>query len=219
MGFIHGANRHEEILFPARLDDDMAAAHPVRFLEAFVDPRNRTLLGFQRATPAATGRPASDPAALVKLSMYGSLYHRRSRRRLAQETHRHGELRWWFKTRRPAHKTLAACRTHTLKPLRQVCRECTLAWKQLDLCAGELVAMDGSKCTAVHATERHCTQDRRTKLLPQIAQRIEGALQELDGQDHQDEAGPPGGAVADQGQAQLEALQPRKRRHADVQAQ
>jgi transposase len=70
-GFLHGANRHEALLFPARLDDSMAAAHPVRFLDAFVDHLHRTTLGFQRATPAPTGRPASHPAALLKRYMYG----------------------------------------------------------------------------------------------------------------------------------------------------
>jgi hypothetical protein len=58
MGFIHGANRHEEILFPERLDDYSTAENPVRFLDAFVDHLNLPMLGFQRATPAATGRPA-----------------------------------------------------------------------------------------------------------------------------------------------------------------
>lgn len=69
MGFIHGANRHEEILCPERLDDSIAAENPVRFLDVFVDHLTLTMLGFQRATPAATGRPASDPADLLKLYM------------------------------------------------------------------------------------------------------------------------------------------------------
>ena len=92
MGFIHGANRHEEILCPERLDDSITAENPVRFLDAFVDHRNLTTLGFQRATPAATGRPADHPAALWKLYMYGSLSCLRSSRRLAQATHRHVEV-------------------------------------------------------------------------------------------------------------------------------
>jgi len=58
MGVIPGANRHEAILFPARRDDSMAAEHPVRLIDAFVDHLHRTTLGFQRATLAATGRPA-----------------------------------------------------------------------------------------------------------------------------------------------------------------
>jgi len=65
MGLIHGAHRHEAILFPERLDDYMVAENPVRFLAAFVDHLNLTMLGFQRATPAATGRPADGPADLL----------------------------------------------------------------------------------------------------------------------------------------------------------
>jgi transposase len=72
MGFIHGANRHEAILFPERLDDSMAAEHPVRFLDAFVDHLNLTTLGLQRATPTPTGWPAYHPTDLVKRPWPGS---------------------------------------------------------------------------------------------------------------------------------------------------
>src|SRR4030095_14124800 len=106
MGFIHGANRHEEILFPERLDDYIAEENPVRFIDAFVDHLNLTTLGFQRATPAATGRSASHPADLLKLSIYGYLSRLRSSRRREQETHRHGEFMGLLKKLRPAHKTI-----------------------------------------------------------------------------------------------------------------
>ena len=82
------AHRHEAILFPERLDDDIAAENPIRFLDAFVDHLDLTRLGCQRATPTATGRPAYNPADLLKLSLYGYLYRLRSSRRLEQETHR-----------------------------------------------------------------------------------------------------------------------------------
>ena len=94
MGFIHGVNRHEAILFPERLDDYMAEENLVRFIDAFVDHLNLTTLGCQRATPAATGRPASHPADLLQLSIDGSLSRLRSSRRLAQETHRNVEVMW-----------------------------------------------------------------------------------------------------------------------------
>ena len=219
MGFIHGAHRHEAILFPERLDDYITAEHPVRFLDAFVDHLALTMLGFQRATPAATGRPAYNPADLLKLYLYGSLSRLRSSRRLAQEPHRHGALRWLLKKLRPDHKTIAAFRTHNLQPLRQVCRACTVLCTQLHLCAGARGAIDGSQCKAVNAQARHFTPDKLTKLLAQIDQRIEGYLQELDGQDTQEDAGTPGGAVADHVQAKFEALQQRKLRYADLQAQ
>ena len=174
MGFIHGANRHEALLFPARLDDSIAAENPVRFLAAFVAHLTLPMLGCQRTTPAATGRPADAPAELLKRYMSGDLYHLRSRRRLDQETHRHVELRWWLKKRRPDHKTIAACRKHHLQPRRQVCREFTVLWKPLNLFAGALVAIDGSQGKAVNAKERNFPQDKLTKLLQQIDPRIEG---------------------------------------------
>ena len=219
MGFIHGVNRHEAILFPERLDDYIAAENPVRFLDAFVDRLDLTTLGFQRATPAATGRPAYDPADLVKLYIYGYLYRLRSSRRLEQETHRNVELMWLLKKLGPDHKTIADFRKNNLGPLRQVCREFTVLCKQLDLFAGALVAIDGSKFKAVNAKERNFTPAKLAKRLQQIDQRVEGYLQELDGQDHQDEAGTPGGAVADNLQAKIEALQQRKLFYTDLQAQ
>jgi transposase len=193
MGFIQGAHRHEVLLFPERRDDSSAAENPVRFLDALVDHLALTMLGCQRATPAAPGRSAYNPAALLPLSLAGSLSRLRASRRLAQATPRHVALRWWCKTLRPAPKTMADCRTHNPQPRRQVWRECMLLWKQLDLCAGALVALAGSQCKAVNAKARNFTQDKRTHLLPQLDQRIEGDLQDRDGQDHQADAGTPGG--------------------------
>src|SRR5919109_3529351 len=189
MGFIHGANRHEEILFPERLDDSIAEENPVRFIDAFIDHLNLTTLGFQRATPAATGRPAYHPADLLKLYIYGYLYRLRSSRRLEQETHRNVELMWLLKKLQPDHKTIADFRKNNLVPLRQVCREVKFLCKQLDLFAGELVAIDGSKFKAVNAKERNFTQDKLQHLLQRIDQRVEGYLKELDSQDNEDEAG------------------------------
>jgi transposase len=219
MGHIQGANRHEEIQFPERLDDYIAVENPVRFIDAFVDDLNLEALGFQRAKPAATGRPAYHPADLLKLYIYGYLYRLRSSRRLEQETHRNVELMWLLKKLRPDHKTIADFRKNNLKPIRQVCREFTLLCKQLDLFAGELVAIDGSKFKAVNSKERNFTRDKLQRLLGQIDQRVEDYLAELDRRDTHEDAGTPGGAVAENVQAKIEALQQRKLLYKGFQAQ
>ena len=94
-----------------------------------------------------------------------------------------------------------------------------MLWKQWDLLAGALVAIDGSKCKAVNAKERNFPPAKLTTLLPQIDQRIEGSLQALDGQDTQEDAGTPGGAIADNLPAKIAALQQRKLRYTDLPAQ
>jgi hypothetical protein len=69
--------------------------------------------------------------------------------------------------------------------------------KQLDLFAGALVAIDGSKCKAVNAKARHFPRDKLQTLRGQSDQRVEDDLKELDRRDTQDAAGTPGGAAAE----------------------
>src|SRR5919106_6965358 len=160
MGHIAGASRDQRLLFPDVLDDYIAEDNPVRVIEAFVDRLDLDTLGFQRVQPAATGRPSYHPGDLLKLYIYGYLYRLRSSRRLEQETHRNVELMWLLKKLRPDHKTIADFRQHNLASLRQVCRAFTVLCKQLDLFAGALVAIDGSKFEAVNAKERHFAPDK-----------------------------------------------------------
>jgi transposase len=169
--------------------------------------------------PAATGRPGEAPGALWQRSLYGARYRLRSRRRLEQATHRKVALRWRLQKRRPAHKTIADCRKHTLQPLRQGCRPFTRRGKQRDRCGADLVAIDGRTCSAVHAKERHCTPAKLQRLLAQIDERLDASLKALARADTQAEAGTSGGAGAANGQAQIAALPHRRLREAGLQAQ
>jgi transposase len=197
MSYIHGVHRHEVSFFPERLDDSIAEDNPVRVIDAFVDALDRAACGFQRAVPAATGRPGYAPGALLTLYLYGYLHRRCSSRRLAQATPRNVEGMWLLQQLRPAHTTLADVRKHNRKPLRQVCRTFPLLCKKLALCGAALVAIDGSQWRAVNAQERNCTQAKLQKRIAQIDERVEASRKDLDGQANAEEAGTPGGAVVD----------------------
>ena len=60
--FIKGQDRQQVALIPECLDDFIADDNPVRIVDAFVDELNLESLGFERAAPAATGRPSYHPA-------------------------------------------------------------------------------------------------------------------------------------------------------------
>jgi transposase len=92
MGHIRGADRSEILLFPEAIDDYITEDNPVRFIEAFVSNLDLVELGFAHATPAATGRPAYDPADLLKLYIYGYLNRVRSSRMLEREALRNVEV-------------------------------------------------------------------------------------------------------------------------------
>lgn len=86
MPFIPGADRHEAVLFPEALDDYITPANPARFIDAFVAQLDLAECGFNRSTPAQTGRPAYDAADLLKLYIYGYLNRVRCSRMLERET-------------------------------------------------------------------------------------------------------------------------------------
>jgi hypothetical protein len=71
MNHQRGLDRNQTLLFPERLEDYVAANNPVRFLDAFGGSLDLHALGFARAQCAATSRPPYDPAALLKLYLYG----------------------------------------------------------------------------------------------------------------------------------------------------
>jgi Transposase domain (DUF772) len=147
----------------------------------------------------------------LQRDLYGYLYRLRSSRRLEQATHRNGELMWLLKQLSPAPKPMAKFRRENLNAMRQVCRACTLLGTQLDLFSGELVALDGSTCTAVNATERHFTQSTLPRLLPPSEAQIEGYLKDLERGDSEEDHGTSGGARAEPLQAKMAGLKERKR--------
>ena len=59
--FIEGEHRNQSILFPELLDDYITQDNPVRVIEAFIDELDLLELGFDRAQPKHTGRPAYHP--------------------------------------------------------------------------------------------------------------------------------------------------------------
>jgi transposase len=56
--FIEGECRTQAALFPERLDEWVGDDNSVRAVDAFVDELDFKALGFDRADPAVTGRPA-----------------------------------------------------------------------------------------------------------------------------------------------------------------
>jgi transposase/macrodomain Ter protein organizer (MatP/YcbG family) len=188
MTHIAGVDRTQAVLLPDLLDDYVGPAHPVRFLDAFVAQLDLATLGFQRVTPAETGRPGYDPGDLLRLYLYGYLHRIRSSRRLEQETHRNVELMWLLRRLTPDFKTIADFRRDHPHALKGVGREFLLLCKRLDLFGGELLAIDGSKFRAVNARDRSYTPARLAKLIRTIDATIAEYLRQLEAHDHREAA-------------------------------
>ena len=105
--FIEGEDRMQQTLLPNSLEDYVSEENPVRVIEVFIEELDLAALGFSGMTPAATGRPAYHPSALLKIYLYGYLNRAQSSRRLERETQRNIELMWLTGRLMPDFKTIA----------------------------------------------------------------------------------------------------------------
>jgi transposase len=212
-----GLDRAQTLLFPEALEDYVGAENPVRFLDAFVGSLDLSALRFTKARCAETGRPPYDPAALLKLYLYGYLHRVRSSRALEAECHRNVEVIWLVRKLTPDFKTIADFRKDNLQPLQAVSRQFTLLCRKLELFGGELLAIDGSKFRAVNARDQNFNAGKLQELIAYADTRLAEYFKLLDDTD----AAEPVPAVVDRAalQEKIAALQEKRAWHAELLAQ
>jgi transposase len=213
MDYIRGTNRHQVMLFPESVEEYITEDNAVRFIDAFVASLDLGQLGFMRAQPAETGRPAYDPGDLLRLYLYGYLNRVRSSRMLERETKVNLEVMWLLGKLTPDFKTIADFRRDNLKAIKQVCREFTLLCRKLKLFGGELVAIDGSKFKAVNNRRRNFNEARLGKAIKALDEKISSYLSSLDEADavepDPDEPGPSAAELREK----IKTLQERKAKY------
>ena len=183
--FVEGEERSQSVMFPERLDDWVSEENPVRVVDVFVDELNLKVLGFERATAAATGRPGYHPATLLKIYIYGYLNRIASSRRLERECQRNIELVWLTRRLVPDFKTLADFRRDNGPAIRKVCAQFVVLCRKLNLFSEAMVAIDGSKFKAVNNRDRNFTPHKLKARMAQLEESVARYLDELDRADRQ----------------------------------
>jgi transposase len=184
--FVEGEDRRQSTLLPDCLDDYVTENNPVRVVEVFIDALDLSALGFAGMAPAATGRPAYHPAALLKIYLYGYLNRIQSSRRLERETRRNIELMWLTGRLMPDFKTIADFRKDNGPAIRAACRQFVMLCRRLNLFSEAIVAIDGSKFKAVNNRDRNFTTAKIQKRMEQVEASIDRYLSALDAADRQE---------------------------------
>lgn len=212
-----GLDRSQTLLFPERLEDYIASENPVRFLDAFVAQQDLKSLGFAKAQCADTGRPAYDPATLLKLYLYGYLHRIRSSRLLEAECHRNVEVIWLTGKQAPDHKTIADFRKVNLKPFQAVHRQFRLLCHKLDLFGAQLVGLDGTKLSGVNSKDANFNEKKLRELIQRADAQLAEYLAALDNAD----AAEPAPRLLSQAdlQARIAALRDKRDWHTELLAQ
>ena len=120
MKYIKGQQRNQITMVTECLEDYISEENPVRVIDAFVDSLDLDLAGFNRTTPASTGRPPYDPRDLLKLYVYGYFNKIRSSRKLMVECTRNIELFYLLRKLKPDFRTIADFRKDNFKALKKV---------------------------------------------------------------------------------------------------
>ena len=173
---------------PELLDDYVADTNPVRVVDVFVDELDLGQLGFEGVDPAATGRPAYQPATLLKIYIYGYLNCIQSSRRLEKEAQRNVELMWLTGRLTPDFKTIADFRKDNGKAICKVFRQFVVLCQKLGLFSEALVAIDGSKFKTVNNRDRNFTSAKLQRRMEEIESSINRYLVALDTSDRQEPA-------------------------------
>ena len=190
--YVEGQDRTQSVLFPERLDDWIHEDSTARVIDVFVDELDLRKLGFDRADPAATGRPAYSPATLLKIYVYGYLNRVQSSRRLESEAQRNLELIWLTGRLAPDFKTIADFRRDNGEAIRKVCKEFVLLCRRMKLFTDGIVAIDGSKFEAVNNRDKNFTDRKLQARIEQLEESIKRYLVELDRADRDATAVLPG---------------------------
>jgi hypothetical protein len=124
---------------------------------------------------------------MLKLFVYGYSYGIRSSRKLERETHHNVSFIWLMGGLKPDHKTIAEFRRKNKAAIGKVLHQCARMCIKLDLIAGNVLFVDGTRIRANAATSRTHEEAWYGNQLKQIEQRIEQLLEECETTDRQEE--------------------------------
>ena len=184
MAYRHG-NRYQMALLPQSIEEYVTKDDPVRVYDAFVEALDLNALEIE-INPNKVGNSKYNPKAMLKLLVYGYSYGTKSSRKLERETYHNMSFIWIMGGLKPDHKTIAEFRRKNKKALKKVLKQCARLCIRLDLIAGNILFVDGTKIRANASSSRTHEKAWYEKRLKDIDQRIEALLEECEDVDQQE---------------------------------
>ena len=167
------ADYEENYLFPPRLEDWVHEKHPARFIREVVDALDFNELGLIDRDPNTRGRPPYSDRLLLRVWLYGYWEKIRSTRLLEKACVNHLGFIWLCGTHRPDHNTLWRFFNKNQVLLKKLFRQTVRMAMELDLVAGELQAVDGTKIQAACSGRGRFDQKKLTAMLKRLDQDID----------------------------------------------
>lgn len=181
MQHIQGISRNQ--LYLSSLEDKITPDNPVRFIDAFVGCIDLQKIGFTPVILKTEGRPSFNNQVFLKMYLYGYLNGIRSSRKLEKECIRNIEMQWLLEGICPNYHSVSDFRKDNPKALKQLFKLFVSFLKDVDLVAGETIAIDGTKSRAHNSKKANFNQKKIDKHLAYIEARTQEYLDELEKND------------------------------------
>ena len=182
-------NREQMQMLPASIEEYVAEDAPVRAYDAFVEALDFEGLGID-TNPLKEGNPSYDPKTMLKLLVYGYSYGVRSFRKLEREIYYNLSFIWLMGGLKPDHKTIAEFRRRNKGALQKAMVQCVRICIKLDLIAGNILFVDGSKIRGNASIKNAWTKEKCEHVLQKAEKRIVKIIAEAEVID-KEEAGLP----------------------------
>jgi len=169
-------------LLPQSIEEYVVENDPARAYDAFVEALDFRDLGIG-IDPHKVGNAEYDPRVMLKLLVYGYSYGVKSSRKLERECHHNLSFIWLTGGLKPDHKTIAEFRRKNKKALKKVLRHCARICVKLDLIAGNVLFVDGTKIRANAGRGRTHERAYYERFLAKLDSRINRLLADCEAAD------------------------------------
>jgi transposase len=176
MAYRYG-NREQCGLFPQSIEEYVGKEDAVRVYDAFVESLDFKELGIE-LDEGQVGNSEYDPKAMLKLLVYGYSYGVKGSRKLERECHHNLSFMWLMGGLKPDHKTIAEYRRRHKKALQMVLKQCVRLCIKLDLIAGNVLFVDGTKIRANAGRGKSHGRQWYDKRLKELDARVEQLIEE-----------------------------------------
>lgn len=180
-------DRYQMDLMPPSIEEYVSKENPVRAYDAFIEALDFRSLGIE-INPDKVGNSEYDPRSMFKLLVYGYSYGVKSSRKLERECYHNMAFIWLMGGLKPDHKTIAEYRRRHKQALKKVLRQCAQLCIKLDLIAGNVFFVDGTKIRANAGRDRTHDRTYYAKLLVNLDSRIEQLLTDCETTDQTEES-------------------------------
>ena len=176
MAYRYG-DRQQCGLFPQSVEDYVSQEDSVRVYDAFVESLDFKELGIE-LDDGQVGNSEYDPKAMLKLLVYGYSYGVKGSRKLERECHHNLSFMWLMGGLKPDHKTIAEYRRRHKEALKKVLKQCVRLCIKLDLVAGNVLFVDGTKIRANAGRGKSHERGWYEKKLKELDRRVEKLIEE-----------------------------------------